>query len=833
MKKFIFSIFFTVIYLTLFAQSVQKGKVVLQNSGGQPIEDVSIKVSGAIPTISDGNGCFSLSFSTLKAGSKVICEDVFKKDYEIVNDKDIQKWILSEQEEFIIILSKKETLNEAKEKYYGIGKQSLQNNFDILKNEYADLLNNHQISLKEYQDKLAEAYEEQNTALEKLHYFSERLARINKDDLDSLELNALKFFENGDVNGAIALYQQTNSLQKLKEKIQLRDEVAEDINNLIETLKEENEYRMFAGGSANYKYIETNWEEIIAADSTDFYNLMEYGTFLYEIRQYKKAVARYQQAERHTTDIYCKIDVLNNLGDLYREMLEYDKAETTLKKALSLSKMFYDENSEVSLDAYVTTLSAMGYLYNTINKAEQADECFAQAQPVAKQLAQDNSEKHLSMYAQLFGYTAVLLQSNNRIEEAVNSFLEQIKIYEKLAADNPKKYDNFLANTYTNLGSTYFDYQEGELSLQYHLKAYNICKENAVAGSGFDLESLALAASNLGSTYKILNEYSLSEKYSLEAIKIFEHLAQDNPMVYNFYLYHVYNNIGLLYRFTSEYDKSKYYYSKMLNISNELIDKNSAVNEKYSAYAYYQMGRLYANIEDFQTADTLYAVAANKYKKYLKRYNDTKILVEYATLLDDYGDLYQYLDEYKLAKKMRYEGMSIRKELLEIDEAVYSIGYAVSLNNLGYFYGSYQQYKKAVKYMEQAIAITERISQDAPEQYGIFLSGNYNNLGFLLWKTKKYKKSEIFYLKSIAFVKQIYASDSENQELWDENLARYTKNLAVMYFDWRHFDKAKKYFDESLSLYQKIFDRNPEKFQVEINNVEDYRKKFIATFNQL
>lgn len=825
MKRLILTLLVFICPSILLAQSIQKGKIVLQNSGGTPVEGVSIRADGALPTISDQNGTFLLSFSTLKAGDRIICEEIYKKNYEVVNEKDIQQWFLSEKEDFIIVLCHQGTLNESRDRYYEVGKQTLQQNFESLKKQYNLLLNDHKISQQEYQKRLSNAYDALHTALDKLNFFSEKLAHINKDDMDSIGLAALQLFEQGNINGAIALYQETNSLERLKEKTQLRDETIEDINNLITILKEENDYRMLAGGASNYQRIETNWEEIIAADNTNYENLKEYGAFLYETRQYAKVVATYQQAEKSTNDIFQKISIFNDLSDVYREMQDFENAKDVLQKALTLENLISDKSTDSYLRNYVSTLTKFGLLYNILNEMELANEYFSEALPLAKRLAEDQTEINLVNYAHTLNYASVFFQNNNYYSQSIEYFLEEIKIYEQLTIQYPKKYDHYLALAYSNLGGIYYFIKDGEQSIKYHLLAYELCKKNAADSIGSLLETQAFAASNLGMAYQLTYQYDASEKYTLEALSLLEYLAKDNPIVYNVSLFYVNTTLGELFSKTSEYEKSIFYFQKSIALSEELVQVNKSVNLNLLASAYCRLGIVYMQTGDFQKADSLFAQSSDLYKQCIKTQHNLKR--EYASFLDHYGDLYQYMDQFELSKKTRLEGLAIRKKLMKEDQDAYAGEYASSLNNLGYFYGSYQNFGKAVKYMEDATAIMEELAVKHPDQYNSYVAGNYNNLGFLSWKGGKYEKSETYYLKSVNLVETMKTSNPESAELLDPILAQYTKNLAIMYFDWKHFDKAKHYFNESLPIYKKILNNNPEKFQPEIDKIEGYLKSMI------
>ena len=113
----------------LHSQTTQKGKVVEQNSGKNPVSGVQVIFTGSQPTSSDNSGNFNLLFSK-NEGSVLNFEEVSKVGYELVNEPDLQSVVLSSQKQLQIVLCHAGLLSESRMKYFKISKKTITDGYD-------------------------------------------------------------------------------------------------------------------------------------------------------------------------------------------------------------------------------------------------------------------------------------------------------------------------------------------------------------------------------------------------------------------------------------------------------------------------------------------------------------------------------------------------------------------------------------------------------------------------------------------------------------------------------------------------------------------------------
>lgn len=236
---------------SLCGQVVQKGQVLLQNSGRQPLTQVSILVAGAVPATSDSRGQFNLHFATHKEGDMVRTLQISKTAYELVNQKEVELWNLSTSTPFVIVMCPKGTLEESRRKYYKLGEDRYRRLYQKKLMELEQALADRQLQETEYQAKMAEANRQLQNAMERLESFCDKFARINRDMLSELDARAMERLDQGDIEGAIRVYEEANLLEIFNQKRLLRDSLHREKNTVSEKIREEINWLEQEGSNAS------------------------------------------------------------------------------------------------------------------------------------------------------------------------------------------------------------------------------------------------------------------------------------------------------------------------------------------------------------------------------------------------------------------------------------------------------------------------------------------------------------------------------------------------------------------------------------------------------
>ena len=285
-----------------FSQITQKGQVRELNSDKQPIAGTQIVFTDASSEVSGSDGNFALVFQTKQPGDLIFKESIYKKGYELVNEKDFEIVKISNTDQLgvDVILAVAGTVDAAKRDYYNVSDAALLAGFEKEKMALKSKLKESRLNEKEYIDqlnRLQKAYENQKERLDPL---AEKFARVNFDDVAPIYEEALQLFKEGKIDAAIEVLEGANPAQRTEQIIQEEKRIA--------TAQAELDSQRVALQREKRKQIDA--VRLLA----DMYSLKF---------DPAKAAAQYDQLIRlDSTDL----EILSDAADFYRENHQYDKA---------------------------------------------------------------------------------------------------------------------------------------------------------------------------------------------------------------------------------------------------------------------------------------------------------------------------------------------------------------------------------------------------------------------------------------------------------------------------------------------------------------------------
>lgn len=193
----------------LSAQMVQYGCVVEMNSGGKALPGVSITIPSAHdcqPTSSDIRGIFRLNFGEHKVGDVVFGLSAKKYGYEVVNHHLLREgYTLTDKDSLKVVMAPVGKIAEARTRYYALLEAASVNRYDstlsFLNRQFAQQI----ITQPELDYWKSQAELELKTAYQEMDDYADRLACINRDDLNEKDLSLYNKLLSGDVMEALAL----------------------------------------------------------------------------------------------------------------------------------------------------------------------------------------------------------------------------------------------------------------------------------------------------------------------------------------------------------------------------------------------------------------------------------------------------------------------------------------------------------------------------------------------------------------------------------------------------------------------------------------------------
>lgn len=264
----------------------------------------------------------------------------------------------------------------------------------------------------------------------------------------------------------------------------------------------------------------------------------------------------------------------SNLGLLYKDQGDLDKAEEMYRKALTI-----DEKLNLKMEM-ATVYGNLGNLYLLRGDLDTAEEMHKKALAIDESLGlEEEMAKHYSNLGSLY-------QTRGDLDEAEELHNQAVAIYETF--DRKEE----LAIIYGNLGALYDTRGDSDKAEEMFQKALAIDEKLGIK------KGMADQFGNLGILYKNRGDLDKSEGVYRKALAIYEELGFKNGMAI------VYGNLGVLYDNRGDLDKAE-----------EMIRRSLAINQEIGSKG--GMAYQYINLGDLYKSRTEYSPAVEMYKKAL------------------------------------------------------------------------------------------------------------------------------------------------------------------------------------------------------------------------
>lgn len=182
-----------------------------------PLAGVEVLVRNAGSTVSDTNGNVTLRFRTQKTGDRVIVRRIEKSGFEIFNKDAIEQWNITNKGIFKIVMCRSDRFKRIRDNYLAISSNSYAKQRKAEEAKLQAMKRKGKMKQAEYEKEMIRIEEEYEQKLSNIDVYIDRFARIDLNEISKEEAKAIKMFQDGDIDGAIKVYEDL----KLEEKYKL------------------------------------------------------------------------------------------------------------------------------------------------------------------------------------------------------------------------------------------------------------------------------------------------------------------------------------------------------------------------------------------------------------------------------------------------------------------------------------------------------------------------------------------------------------------------------------------------------------------------------------
>lgn len=706
MKNFYFSLLLSLAASTLYAQTnlIQNGIVREFNSGKKTVADVQIIYSNAPPAFSDASGKFQLNFTDKKASDLAFRADIAKKDYELVNEKELEHLKLSSNNGQLntdVLVAKIGAISQSQKDYAAFIESILKTNFDIEKDVLKKALQSRQILKEAYYDQYGDLQKQYSAQKRGIYQLSEKFAKINLDDAQLFYKEMVELFKDGQMQNALKRMENAGLIDALsnyfKEKKKIKDGadsikfIAKNGHLLSDNLALLNMQSDFYALSFNKPKSEAIYEQIFVFDSTDLDILRGCAEFYKTNNAYEKAVTMYAKILAHPKiDIDLKRQAFLDGGDVLMAIGQSEDALNAYNSAKNIvSPWVNKENMNAPFIKH-----ELGVIYSKAGTA-----CLTLA----------NTDKAL-----------VFFRSFNRLQQEILTFYPNNLTFKK-----------GLANSFERLGKLHVNTGDLAKSIEF----FETNKQLRKAIYEADLANLE-AKENLAAAFEKLGNVQMSLNFADKALLNFEQyfalkndiFAEDRLNIEaknNLAL--AFSKIGSTYSVLNKFDKALVAYIDYNRLLRELLTENMSNPDVKSSLAvsFTRLAETHLSLNNSSKALMYYEERLKLNKELAESYpSNVAYKNNLSVIYSKIGNIYNTTGDVDLALAYYMKDTDVSKELYANapNNVHFKNSLAISYSKLGTFYKEKKSdIKQAHVYFEKSKLLLSELSTNAPN------SADYKN----------------------------------------------------------------------------------------------------------
>ncbi|MCL2119938.1 MAG: DUF2225 domain-containing protein, partial [Planctomycetaceae bacterium] len=320
----------------------------------------------------------------------------------------------------------------------------------------------------------------------------------------------------------------------------------------------------------------------------------------------------------------------NNIGVVYKEQGDYDKALEWHLKALAISEKVLGKEHPDTAGTY----NNIAVVYKNQGKYDEALKWYQKALAIKEKVL---GKEHPSTAA-TYNNIAIVYRKQGKYEQALEKYQKALAIREKvLGKEHPDT-----AATYNNIGEVYRNQGDNEQALVWYHKALPIFEKVL----GKEHPSTATTYNNIGEVYRNQGKYEQALEWYQKALAIREKvLGKEHPDTAL-----TYNNIGLVYEEQGKYVEALEWHEKALAIRERVLGKehpDAAATYNNIAIVYRKQGKYEQALEKYQKA------LAIREKVLGKEHPDT------AMTYNNIANVYDDLDDYEQALEWYHKALAV------------------------------------------------------------------------------------------------------------------------------------------------------------------------------
>ena len=585
-------------------------------------------------------------------------------------------------------------------------------------------------------------------------------------------------------------------------------------------------------------------------EKTPFYNdspLTQGVRFTFGLTpQYGNAQEAYQQAVSLNPN---DIDAQLLLGNMEMQMGKSKEALPRELKALVLAQQKYGENHL----AVATGYNNVGVVYKNLGDYEKAIYCYQKALDISRLVLGENHRLLAKSYLNLGSVYYSLKDYNKAIDFYGDALILLAPAWQDKNSPETTRYfvTIELSVLYNNLGMALMGLESPEKALESYQLALEIWPVLPLKNH----PQVAITYNNIAAAYCSLGEFKKELEFFQKALEIQRQvLGENHPNVASSY-----NSIGLVYYKLGEHDKALDCHQKSLKILLQVHRENhphieSVLISLIACIAEASFSQV-AKLHDIHTlcvkllgkqhilALQLAQLINSKISSDNQALQPVKFQQAYRQAVSlNPNTIHTQLESVGTEQKMEFnEALSTKLKALALAQQKYGENHpdvAIGYNNIGHIYLNLGKYDKAIECYQKALKIWLRVNKNHPD-----LATSYHNIGLAHAHLGKYDEAIDFYQKALEIVIPVLGEKHSDARICYDNLSSAYRclkdsnkelefrkkalkirlsvlgenhpelalgynNVGILYYNLRNIDKGLEFCNKALLIFLRAYGNN-------------------------
>lgn len=312
---------------------------------------------------------------------------------------------------------------------------------------------------------------------------------------------------------------------------------------------------------------------------------------------------------------------LNNLALVQKAIGKYAEAEVSYKKAIDAYKF----QNKTNHPDYTNPVNNLGELYRTMGRTQEAANAFMEVIEIRKKLLGTDHPN----YANALNNLALLESEVGYYEDAEKHFLECTIIYKKILGEQHR----FYANALNNLAFVY----KATGKIEKAKETYEECLRLAKESVGENSDKYAIYLGGLAGTYRMMNKYDQAIPLIIKSLEILKNKLGENHYDYIDTEY----NLAEVYRESGNFIESKKHYLNSIKGFLFLIETYfPSLGEKEKTDFYFRVSSAFETFNSFviqmKTVPIAIGIPKESHDDLVERMYDNQLVIK-SLLLKETG----------------------------------------------------------------------------------------------------------------------------------------------------------------------------------------------------